>query len=91
MAPVLVFASLAVLASGACAIWLNPLAIKAEYRILNAVAAAQVTASVEPRVFVENFTTDNMVLYVDDVNSETGSVAHWKGVFIADLTAAGPA
>jgi LPS export ABC transporter permease LptG len=89
VAPVLTFALGAVLVSGICAVWLNPLAIKAEYRILNAVAAAQVTANVEPRVFVENFTSDSTVLYVDDVASETGSVAHWKGVFIADLTPPG--
>src|SRR3984957_4321703 len=52
VAPVLVFASFAVLASGACAVWVHPLAIKAEYRIRNALAAAQITATVEPRVFV---------------------------------------
>src|ERR1700722_16346648 len=49
VAPVVAFACVAVLASGACAIWLNPLAIKAEFKILNALAAAQVTANVEPR------------------------------------------
>src|ERR1700722_9440941 len=52
VAPVLTFAFLAMLASGAFAIWLNPLAIKKEYKILNTVAAAQITATVEPRVFV---------------------------------------
>jgi lipopolysaccharide export LptBFGC system permease protein LptF len=77
VAPVLTFAFLAMLASGAFAIWLNPLAIKAEYKILNSVAAAQLTADVEPRVFAEKFTTDNTVLYVDDVRTSTGSVAQW--------------
>jgi LPS export ABC transporter permease LptG len=86
VAPVLTFAFLAMLVSGAFAIWLNPLAIKAEYRILNAVAAAQLTADVEPRVFAEKFTTDNTVLYVDDVKTETGSIAQWYRIFIADLT-----
>ena len=86
VAPVLTFAFVAMLVSGACAVWLNPLAIRAEYKILNAVAAAQLTANVEPRVFEEQFTNDNTVLYVDDVKSETGSVADWIGVFIADLT-----
>ena len=50
-------------------VWLNPLAIRAQYRMLNKVAAAQMTANVEPRVFQEQFTNDNTVLYVDDVKS----------------------
>lgn len=86
VAPVLTFAFGAMLLSGACAVWLNPLAIRAEYKILNAVAAAQLTANVEPRVFEDQFTNDNTVLYVDDVKSENGPVAVWNGVFIADLT-----
>ena len=86
VAPVVTFAILATLISGACAIWLNPLAVRAEYKIVNAVAAAQLTADVEPRVFVEQFTSDNTVLYVEDVKSQSGSVAQWDGVFIADLT-----
>ena len=84
--PVLVFAFLAMLLSGACALWLNPLAIRAEYKILNAVAAAQLTANVEPRVFEDQFTNDTTVLYVDDVKTESGPVSEWSGVFIADLT-----
>jgi LPS export ABC transporter permease LptG/LPS export ABC transporter permease LptF len=86
VAPVLMFAFLAMLVSGACAIWLNPLAIRAEYRILNSVAAAQLTADVSPRVFEDQFTNDNTVLYVDDVKPEAGPVVVWNGVFIADLT-----
>ena len=86
VAPVLTFAFVAMLVSGACAVWLNPLAIRAEYKILNSVAAAQLTADVEPRVFEDQFTNDKTVLYVNDVKSETGPVAVWNGVFIADLT-----
>lgn len=85
-APVLTFAFLAMLISGACAVWLNPLAIRAEYKILNSVAASQLTADVEPRVFEDQFTNDTTVLYVDDVKSEAGPVVVWDGVFIADLT-----
>src|ERR1700689_2388729 len=84
--PVLTFAFGALLLSGAFAVWLNPLAIRAEYKILNAVAAAQLTADVEPRVFEDQFTNDNTVLYVDDVKSEGGPAVVWNGVFIADLT-----
>jgi len=86
VAPVLSFAFAAMLVSGAFAVWLNPLAIRAEYKILNTVAAAQLTADVEPRVFEDQFTNDNTVLYVNDVKSENGPVAVWTGVFIADLT-----
>ena len=89
--PVLTFAFMAMLLSGLFAVWLNPLAIRAEYKILNAVAAAQLTADVEPRVFEDQFTNDNTVLYVNDVKAENGPVAVWTGVFIADLTPpAGP-
>lgn len=86
VAPVLAFAFAAMLFSGACAIWLNPLALRAELKIANAAAASQLTANVEPRVFEEKFTNDNTVLYVDDVKTETGSVADWYRIFIADLT-----
>jgi LPS export ABC transporter permease LptG/LPS export ABC transporter permease LptF len=86
VAPVLSFAFAAMLFSGACAVWLNPLAIRAEYKILNGVAAAQLTADVEPRVFEDQFTNDTTVLYVNDVKPENGPVAVWNGVFIADLT-----
>lgn len=84
--PVLTFAFGAMLVSGACAIWLNPLAVRAQIKIANSVLASQLTANVEPRVFEEKFTNDNTVLYVDDVRTETGSIADWYRVFIADLT-----
>ncbi len=84
--PVVAFALLAAGVSAACALWLNPLAIRAFYKIVNREGAAQVTADVEPRVFEEQFTNDNTVLYVDDVKSEAGPVVVWRGVFIADLT-----
>src|ERR1700728_931589 len=86
VAPVLTFAFIAMLVSGAFAVWLNPLAIRAETRILNNLAAEQLTADVEPRVFEDQFTNDNTVLYVNDVKAENGPVAVWTGVFIADLT-----
>ncbi len=83
--PVVVFAILATLVSGACSTWLSPLAIRAEYKLLNKAAAVNVTAEVQPQVFQEQFTNDNTVLYVDDVPSGTGPTV-WRGVFIADLT-----
>lgn len=86
VAPVLTFAALAMLICGACALWLNPLAVRAEYKIRNQIGAAQSLADVEPRVFAEQFTNDNTVLYVDDVKSGSGPVQAWYRVFIADLT-----
>ena len=73
------------LVPGAFAVWLNPLAIQAETRIRN-ISGPQLTAEVEPRVFEDQFTNDNTVLYVDDVKPANGPVAVWTGVFIADLT-----
>ena len=86
--PVLIFATGGMLLTGACALWLNPLSIRAEYRILNTIAASQLTANVEPRVFQDQFTNDTTVLYVQDVKPQNGPVAEWHGVFIADLTPA---
>ena len=83
----LVFATLAMLVSGACAVWLNPLAIRSQYNLRNRLAATQVSANVLPQVFQEQFTNDNTVLYVDDVKSGVGPTV-WRGVFIADLTPA---
>ena len=83
--PVVVFATLALSASAACALWLNPLAIRAEVKLLNTSGAAQITADVQPHVFQEQFSNDNTVLFVDDVASSVGAPL-WKGVFIADIT-----
>jgi LPS export ABC transporter permease LptG/LPS export ABC transporter permease LptF len=83
--PVLLFATLAMGVSAACALWLNPIAVRAEYKLLNKAAPDQVTADVTPRVFEERFTNDTTVLYVDDVGSGMGPT-EWHGVFIADLT-----
>ena len=83
--PVLTFATLAMLISGACGVWLNPLALRAQYKLLNKSATTQVTADVVPQVFQEQFTNDTTVLYVSDVLSGVGPTV-WRGVFIADLT-----
>ena len=70
--PVLVFAFLATVVSAASAIWLNPLAIRQEYKLRNKVAGEEITANVVPHIFQEQFTNDNTVLYVDDVRSGVG-------------------
>jgi LPS export ABC transporter permease LptG/LPS export ABC transporter permease LptF len=85
VAPVLIFAFLATLASGACAVWLNPLAIRHEYQLRNKVAAEELTADVTPRIFQEQFADKNTVLYLGDVSSGLGP-SLWKDIFIADIT-----
>ncbi len=85
--PVLVFATLAMIVAGLCAVWWSPLAIRSQYKLRNKVAASLMTANVVPQVFQEQFTNDNTVLYVDDVKSGIGPTV-WSGVFIADLTPA---
>jgi len=85
--PVIFFATLALLVSGACAVWLNPLAIRAAVKLQNTAGASEITANVVPGVFQEQFTNDNTVLFVDDVVSGIGP-ALWKRVFIADITPA---
>lgn len=84
-APVLVFAFLATLVSGATAVWFNPLAIRHQFKLRNKIAAEEITANVPPRIFQEQFTNDNTVLYVDDVSSGTGPTV-WKRIIIADTS-----
>jgi LPS export ABC transporter permease LptG len=86
--PVLIFATLAAGVSAATSLWLNPLAIQKQLRLRNKIAAEQVTANVPPRIFQEQFTNDNTVLYVDDVSSGTGPTV-WKRIVIADTSPAG--
>ncbi len=88
VAPVLLFAFFATLVSGACSIWLNPLAIQHEYQLRNKIAAEEITANVPPRIFQEQFTNDNTVLYVDDVVPGVGP-SLWKHIIIADTSPPG--
>lgn len=83
IAPVLMFALLATLLAGAASLWLTPLAIRETYRVVNRLAAAQLSAEVQPRVFEEQF--PNTILYVEDV--KPGPITIWRNVFLADLTA----
>jgi LPS export ABC transporter permease LptG/LPS export ABC transporter permease LptF len=80
--PVLSFALLATCVAGACSLWLTPWAIREQYRVLNQVAAAQVTADIEARVFDEQF--PKKILYVGDVIP--GPVARWRNMLLADVT-----
>ena len=81
IAPVLTFATLAMAATAACSLWLTPWSIRQTYRILNRLAAEELTAEIQPRVFQEQF--PNTILYVGDVIP--GPVEKWRNVFLADL------
>ena len=80
--PVLVFCSLAAAVAACASLWLTPLAIRNSYIILNRIAAEQLTADVQPRVFEESF--PKTVLYVSDILPTKPVV--WRRVFLADLT-----
>ena len=80
--PVLVLAGLATLGAAACSLWLTPWSYREHYRILNKLAAEELTAEIQPRVFDEQF--PNRILYVGDVIP--GEVVRWRNVFIADVT-----
>ncbi len=80
--PILSFAALGAVLAAAASLWLTPLSIRETYRLLNRMAAAQLTAAIQPRVFEEQF--PRTVLYVGDV-LPTRPV-RWRRVFLADLT-----
>ncbi|MCC7154977.1 MAG: LptF/LptG family permease [Bryobacterales bacterium] len=80
--PVLWFAFIAMALTAYCSLWLTPHAIRETYRVLNKVAAEQLTAEIQPRVFEESF--PRMVLYVGDVIPT--KPVRWRTVFMADMT-----
>jgi LPS export ABC transporter permease LptF len=83
--PVMSFALLGTALAAWCSLWLNPLSIRETYSVLNQIAADQMTAEIQPRVFAEQF--PNKTIYVGDVVS--GPVIRWRNVFIADVTPPG--
>jgi LPS export ABC transporter permease LptG/LPS export ABC transporter permease LptF len=80
--PVVLFAVLALLATAATSLWLSPLCLRRQSQIARRIAAAQLTADIEARVFDEQF--PNTVLYLGDV--ATGKQVHWSYLFMADTT-----
>ncbi len=85
LGPVMLFAVLAMLAAATCTLWLTPYSIHLSYQILNKLAATQVTAEIQPRIFEEQFSASNSVLYVGDVIPQ-GQTVLWRQIFLADLT-----
>lgn len=82
MWPVMGFAFLGFLLAGAASLWLTPWSIRETGRIVNELAAVQLTAEIQERVFDEQF--PNMILYVGGV--DPGPVVRWRNVFMADTT-----
>jgi LPS export ABC transporter permease LptG/LPS export ABC transporter permease LptF len=83
--PILAVGSLAMLITGAASLWLTPWSIGESFRVANQLAASQLTADVQPRVFAEQF--PDRLLYVGDVrNPGGGRVSRWTHVFVADVT-----
>ncbi len=82
IAPVLMFATMAMLITATASLWLTPYATWKTYKVLNQLVAAELTSEVQPQVFNEGF--PNRILYISDVTP--GPVARWRNVFIADTT-----
>ena len=83
--PVLALALLGTLLAGAASIRLNPLAARKWTEVVTKLAATQLTAEIQPRVFAEQF--PNTILYVGDVRPTQGeNVTIWRNVFMADVT-----
>jgi LPS export ABC transporter permease LptG len=80
-APVLALAFVGTAMTAAASMWLTPLSIRQMYKVLNHIAAAQLTAEIQPHVFEEQF--PNTILYVGDV--VPGPVVRWRKVFLADI------
>jgi lipopolysaccharide export LptBFGC system permease protein LptF len=80
--PVLFFAALCTGVAAYASLRLTPLAFRESNRIKLELEANQLTADVQPRIFVDNF--PNTILYVGEV--KPGPVALWQNVFVADVT-----
>ena len=66
--------------------WLGPASIRTLRSLSDQIRSTQVPYAVEPRVFDERF--PHLVLYVQDVEA---AATHWRGVFLAESSAAAPA
>ena len=84
IAPVLLFATFAMLVTFTASLWLTPYATWRTFKVLNRLSAAELTSEVQPQVFNEDF--PNRVLYISDVTP--GAANRWRNVFIADTTPA---
>ncbi len=88
IAPVLLCSMAAMAIAAWCSLYLQPFALREQYRIRNRGIAQQLTAEIQPRVFQEQFSRQNLILYVRDVPPSASAIAEWKDVFIADTSPA---
>lgn len=79
--PVLAFAAMGTAIAGYASLALTPAAIRESVAIFRDLATSQLSADVQPRVFVENF--PNTIIYIGDV-SHTDPI-RWKSFFLADV------
>jgi len=82
IAPVLLFAALGTALAGFASLRLTPLAFRTSAQLLEELAATQLSADIQPRVFDEDF--PNRILYVANVRH--GLTVVWQSVFLADVT-----
>lgn len=82
---VAIFAIAAWLLASVNSLWVAPRAAAALVRLQDKLKTSQASFEIQPRVFYEDF--KNLVLYVEDVRA-AGGLAVWRGVFLADVTAA---
>src|SRR3954454_10928639 len=80
--PVLLFGVVGTALTAGCSMWLTPMATRQFYRNLNKIAAAELTAEIQPRVFEEQF--PNKIIYVGDMIP--GPIVRWRNVFLADVS-----
>jgi LPS export ABC transporter permease LptG/LPS export ABC transporter permease LptF len=79
--PVLTLAFVGTVLTAMASMWITPLSIREMFKLLNHIAAAQLTAEIQPHVFEEQF--PNTILYVGDV--VPGPVVRWRKIFLADI------
>ncbi len=85
VAPVLLFALMAMALAAYATLRLTPLSIRESTRIINQLIANRLSAEIQPRVFEEDF--PNTILYVGDVRpGRPTDPVLWRNVFMADVT-----
>jgi lipopolysaccharide export system permease protein len=81
IAPVLFFALIGAGVGAYATLRLTPASLKRFTQLINRIEETQLSADVQPRVFVENF--PNTILYVGNV--KPGEPAVWGPIFVADV------
>ncbi len=85
IAPVMVFCLLGATLCAYVTTTVSPWAAREFQAASESMKISQATASVQPRVFIEQF--PEKVLYLRDV--EGGPIVEWRGIFLADTSAPG--